>query len=366
MLPINADALRKACRDLGAAALDPSLWLEAMEAICQATGTTGAGLLKSDALQTADRPWTAGARDLFASYVSEGWYTRDPRARGVAMWRAGASVLIDQDIISSDNKNDAQYYNDFLRKHRFQWFAGIGFWAHSNLWVLTLQRSAREGPFDGADKEILSHLSLRLTEVATLSKAVGYSIVAGMTNALELVQHPALVLDSMGFVLDVNAMADALFDDDIRVRHRRLVVRDRGASAELERLICHLRSAPETSAPPLKAIVVRRKSSRPLVIRVLSVPPIARNPFLGASALLVLTDLSRQTRPQLEVLSQTFRLSAAEARLASLIATGMSPKQAAEVLGIARETARNQLKAIFAKTATHRQGELIALERKLQ
>ncbi len=43
------------------------------------------------------------------------------------------------------------------------------------------------------------------------------------------------------------------------------------------------------------------------------------------------------------------------------MATGVSPEQAGEELGIARETARNQLKAIFAKTATHRQGELIAL-----
>ena len=34
---------------------------------------------------------------------------------------------------------------------------------------------------------------------------------------------------------------------------------------------------------------------------------------------------------------------------------------AAGELGLARETARNQLKAVFAKTGTHRQGELIAL-----
>jgi DNA-binding CsgD family transcriptional regulator len=30
-------------------------------------------------------------------------------------------------------------------------------------------------------------------------------------------------------------------------------------------------------------------------------------------------------------------------------------------LEISRETARNQLKAVFVKTATHRQGELVAL-----
>jgi DNA-binding CsgD family transcriptional regulator len=37
------------------------------------------------------------------------------------------------------------------------------------------------------------------------------------------------------------------------------------------------------------------------------------------------------------------------------------PHIAARELKIARETARNQLKAVFAKTNTHRQSELVAL-----
>jgi DNA-binding CsgD family transcriptional regulator len=36
-------------------------------------------------------------------------------------------------------------------------------------------------------------------------------------------------------------------------------------------------------------------------------------------------------------------------------------EEAARTLGIARETARNQLKAVLAKTGTHRQSELVAM-----
>jgi DNA-binding CsgD family transcriptional regulator len=43
------------------------------------------------------------------------------------------------------------------------------------------------------------------------------------------------------------------------------------------------------------------------------------------------------------------------------MAEGISVYKAAEALEISRETARNQLKAVYAKTATHRQGELVAL-----
>jgi DNA-binding CsgD family transcriptional regulator len=58
---------------------------------------------------------------------------------------------------------------------------------------------------------------------------------------------------------------------------------------------------------------------------------------------------------------QAFSLTPAEARLASLMASGMSLEDAAEKLTIARQTARTQLKAIFMKTGTHRQSQLVAL-----
>ncbi|MBR1140823.1 helix-turn-helix transcriptional regulator [Bradyrhizobium sp.] len=44
-----------------------------------------------------------------------------------------------------------------------------------------------------------------------------------------------------------------------------------------------------------------------------------------------------------------------------MIAAGSSPEQIATELQVLRETVRNQIKAIFSKTATHRQSELTAL-----
>ena len=105
----------------------------------------------------------------------------------------------------------------------------------------------------------------------------------------------------------------------------------------------------------------RRATRQPLVIRVLPVGGPARTPFLGARALLVISDLHGRSQPQASVLAETFGLTPADSKLASLIATGISIEHAAEQLGLARATVRNQLKAVFAKTATHRQSELVAL-----
>jgi DNA-binding CsgD family transcriptional regulator len=99
---------------------------------------------------------------------------------------------------------------------------------------------------------------------------------------------------------------------------------------------------------------------RPLIIRVLPVHGAARNPFVGARALLTFSSVARPA-PAAALLISAFGLTPAEARLAVIIGQGHSPEQAAEILVVSVVTARNQLKAVFAKTETHRQSELVAL-----
>jgi DNA-binding CsgD family transcriptional regulator len=56
-----------------------------------------------------------------------------------------------------------------------------------------------------------------------------------------------------------------------------------------------------------------------------------------------------------------FDLSIAEARLAGALIRGQSVTEYAAENGLSRNTARNQLSAIFMKTGTRRQAELVAL-----
>jgi DNA-binding CsgD family transcriptional regulator len=98
-----------------------------------------------------------------------------------------------------------------------------------------------------------------------------------------------------------------------------------------------------------------------VLIRVLAIASAARSPFLGARVLLTFADLRPKPGPDPRLLISLFGLTAAEARLASLVTSGAALDEIAGQLRIARETARSQLKAVFAKTETHRQGELVAL-----
>ena len=87
----------------------------------------------------------------------------------------------------------------------------------------------------------------------------------------------------------------------------------------------------------------------------------AHDLFNGGDALLYFTDLVAERPPSEQVLSLGFQLTAAEARLASSLAAGEGIGTASARLAIGRETARTQLRAIFAKTGTRRQAELTAL-----
>jgi DNA-binding CsgD family transcriptional regulator len=361
MHKVDADQLEKVSAILGDTVLDPAVWPRALEAISDAVGALGAALLQSD-VRTPDIPRTASTDEAFSQYFRNNWHVRDVRAdRGVPLLLNGASVIIDQDLLTPDELRRDPLYNEHLLPFGLQWFAAVGFRAGSALWGLSIQRTPREGPFEEQDKPILATLSQRLTEVASLSTSVGRAALSGATNAFDAVRQPAIAIDRSGFVLDANQSTEAIFDDCIRIKNGRLVIGDSQAKGSLDNLMDRLRVTPDTAVLPCEPIVIRRERKSPIVIRVLPVHGAARTPFLGARALLTFTAVAPKPGPKAALLCKAFSLTPAEAKLASIIAEGVKPEQAAEELGISRETARTQLKAVFAKTATHRQSELAAL-----
>src|SRR4051794_36588809 len=97
---------------------------------------------------------------------------------------------------------------------------------------------------------------------------------------------------------------------------------------------------------------------RPLILRAV---PIAERATAGPQTVVILVDLEAVPQPTAETLQTIFGLTPAEARLAIEMALGKSPEEIAQATHVAVGTVRNQLHAIFAKTGTHRQGELVAL-----
>jgi DNA-binding CsgD family transcriptional regulator len=296
------------------------------------------------------------------AYFAGGWHTREIWSQRAAhLFSQGKKAVIDTELLTRDELEASPLVNEVFLPKGFKWTAVIGFSAGPAMWNFCLHRTAREEPFDAFNTSVFGTLSDRLTEVATLSTAVGRIALSSATNALNSVRLPAIALDRLGFVLDANCGAEDLFDADLCVKARRLAVWDAAARRDLEKLVDRLLVTSDLATLPCADIVVRRRGKRPVILRILPVHGAARTPFLGARVLLTLTSLEPQPLLKAATLTRAFGLTPAEARLASIIAVGRSPEQAAEALGISCLTVRNQLKAIFGKTDTHRQSELVAL-----
>lgn len=358
---VNAEGLLAATRDLGDIVIDPALWPTMLQRISDAAGATGAALLRSD-FRTPDNPRTASADDSCNCYFTTGWHTRDHLAkRGFALFVSGRKVLSDQDLVTAEEMRHSDFYNEILVPFGFQWFAAIGFAAGPSFWAMLILRSALRGPFHRHEKRILATLAARLTETATLSNAVGYAALTSATSALDLVGQPTLALDRLGCVLDLSASTAPLFDNELYIRDRRLMMRDPRAASALSTLVDQLRTTPDTMPLCALPIVVHRTARPPLLIRILPIDGAARTPFLGARALLTFSTIEPKRGPDAKLLADIFRLTRAESEVAALVAQGKSLAAIADGRGIARVTVRNQLKTVLAKTGTHRQAELVAL-----
>ena len=105
-------------------------------------------------------------------------------------------------------------------------------------------------------------------------------------------------------------------------------------------------------------VLIERADRRPLVMH--AIPTVVQN-LEGPHTILILIDLDDAPRVSPVTLERIFGLTRAEARLAVLLAGGASTTEAARLQGVGVATARSQLAAIFVKTRTSRQAELVRL-----
>jgi DNA-binding CsgD family transcriptional regulator len=341
------------------AALDPSLWVRALDIVTAETGAHGAVLLPAPDDVLPDMPHTESMAPSADTYFRDGWYRRDERHNAIAtMLRTG--VADDFDAMSGERMAHHPYYQEFLRPHGLHWFAGVRILCGDKLWVLSIQRTIRQGPFSPAEKERLVRLAHSLPTSVAIARALGAATGASVLDAFELGRTAAVLIDRQGKVIRANASAQALLQGDVRLRGGRIAAADAAATLALDRALHEMifRRAVAGLAPP---VGLPRFGQRPLLAYPGRLPAMAANPLADGQAVVVLVDPDARKRPDAALLRSAFGLTDAEARLAACLGAGEPLDETCDRLRIAKETGRNHLKSIFAKTGTHRQPELVAM-----
>jgi DNA-binding CsgD family transcriptional regulator len=340
------------------AAVDPSRWHAAMEVVTQATGAVGAVLFPM-AGRLPDLPRSRSLEASFDMYIREGWIHHDERyrIRPVLEQRGVATEL---DFTTLDEMNRHPYYQEFLAPHGLRWFAGVKVASGINLWCLSIQRSIAQGPFSAAEQRSLALLSTQLSASAALAFALGFARADAALSAFEVSRSAVVLLDRHSRVIRCNEAASRLLGPDLDIRNGRLVSGSHDATATLDRALHDLlwRPASTALAAPVR---LPRSGRRPTLAYPLRLSGVSTDALAPCQAVIVLVDLDDRSRPPEDTLRAIFGLTPAEAKLAQHLASGESVEQIASRLGIAYETARNQLKSVLAKTETHRQSNLVSL-----
>ncbi|WP_439373039.1 helix-turn-helix transcriptional regulator [Bradyrhizobium sp. DASA03120] len=189
---------------------------------------------------------------------------------------------------------------------------------------------------------------------------------SSIVSVLDVIKCPAIRIDRNGSVLAVSAKASKLFDGELFVRGQHLYVTHYQSRIKLEELLNRVRLASDSQEGFASQVVIHRSDRRPIVIEAIWQDWACKSSLCDTGALLLLTDLSEMPVISQISLMEIFGLTRVQAHLARLLVMGKSLKEIAREMNISAGTARNHLKAIFVRTATKRQGELISLLSRLR
>lgn len=356
---VDRKALNDFREELGELVLDPSRLLGTMERLARAARAEGAVLLQSE-IRTPDVPRTASIDGMITQYFKEGWHVRDRRLGAIPKMLA-TGIGVDQDFATPEMFKRDPYYIDLMRPHGLQWWAGIRIAVEGSIWCMALQRTPRQGAFELADERMLAKLCPALSQSAELSLLLTRAKIDAASTVLDLIGEAALLMDRFGRISHFNAAAEALFNDDFQVVAKSVRCQDPAATVAIAELALQVREAQPRIDTTFAPIVLRRQRRGPLIIKTISLPPNLADTFIGARAFLIVRENVAAQSEATPALRETFGLTIAETALATALLAGLSLAEYAQKAGVTRNTARNQLAAVFAKTGTNRQGELVAL-----
>lgn len=259
----------------------------------------------------------------------------------------------------------SEFYNDFFGPLDMHYSCGIKIPLDGEFQgYLTSQRAKRLGPFEetegGALETLMPHLQRSLGLHTRLAQMQSH--ILGMEAALDAFEHAVLGLGCDGKVVLVSREAGALLraGDGIRISNGELSTRDAAQNAHLKAAIAEAVRCQFATSSVSASILIRRRSGAPLQLTI--IPHRSSLPGRSAlAALIFIGDPARRSPSKAALLRALYGLSPAEARIADLLAEGLTVREIADRLTASLETTRFHTKKILAKTGARRQAELMRL-----
>jgi len=349
------------------AAMDEAQWPNTLQRLTDLTGSQAATFWVLDGSDQPRLPlFTAINFDpgFIAEYLDH-MAPADPTVQYLVR-HPHASIVHDGLVISERDKDRHAYYDWHHRftDARFRMIGRITP-APSVQAGVALHRGRTVGRYEPADIERFVLLQRHLERALAMGFRLGtLGTLQQCTNELLDRNTAAILLVSEhGRVVYANRRAAALHEQrDGLALVDGITLGNRDDQEKLQSLIARAASDITKHDAGGAMQAGRPSGKRPYAILV---SPVSRRysafAALAPAACIMITDPEERSAPSLDRLQAVLGLTGAEARLAALLAAGDDLRGAARELGITYGTARTRLAAIFQKTDTNRQADLVRL-----
>lgn len=337
------------------AAVLPQLWPSALTQVGGPIDAWGGAVVTIDHQHQTRFMTTEGYARTYEEFGRSGMaYENRRTTRHLARRHAG--FLSDIETCTVDELEIDPIYTNFLYPYGIGWTVGTLIPVPTSEMLVFDFCSLRDrGPFGPEAVNYLDTLRPHLARAALLSTRLAHHSARLRADVLESIGLAAAVIARGNHrVLAVNRHFGSLNPSVSVGAFDRLVLRHRPAAQALAITLGNddaIRSIPIPSTEDLPAVVVH----------VVPIRGAAHDVFLGSIAIVIFTPVTAPAVPATQLLNGLFDLTPAEARVSAALCSGQSVSRIAATLGVGRETIRSHLRAVFDKTGTRRQSDLLRL-----
>lgn len=350
------------------AALDHSLWVGALETLGDLLG--GAALVVSVIHRDEGVKFAATARldDQYDRLLRERFNTGQTNPLVAAMPKLVAGRATPRSSVYPDGEyfKCALYHEVFRPQQLTHRVIACLSRTDEQVMPLGVLRLGNKEEFDAKQFALLDNVLPHLQRAVALSCRIGVlqSQVHWCANVLDRLPFGVAMISMQGHVLLLNAHAQAAIaqKDGLMCNREGLCALRSSDTKRLQLLIksAVFMSVGKGSHAGGTMTISRPSRRRPFQILVSPYrPPQAWPGAEQPAATVFITDPEFQPEHSNDLLARLYGLTPAEARLAVLLVNGASIADAAEQMHVTRNTVRNHLKQVFAKTGAKRQAELM-------
>jgi DNA-binding CsgD family transcriptional regulator/PAS domain-containing protein len=343
------------------AALLPELWTTMLDELSGIAGAQGA-LLHSTRDYRANRTIATGvAEDLLVRACEGDWWTRNTRGN-VLMTLSPNEFHSDADHYTPEQMAAEPIYRDLL------WPSGLGYAVanhvplpNDDVLILSIEKARDLGPVSHDAVKHLTSLRPHIARSAMLASRLAFERIQSANEALGMTGLPAAVVDESGRIIDCNSLFEGLTDQVLISSSNKLRLLHENANHLLDECLSAFRSTDHGAWLANRSLALPRSGDRnAAVLHLMPVKGRARDLFTKAAFFVILTPIDGAKQAPTALIRGLFDLTTMEARVAQALAGGKDIGAIALAFGISRETVRQHLKNIFAKTGFSRQTDLAA------